>query len=141
MAWKLCLSAVLAATCIVSTSASAQSASVSINARVNTICTAQITGVPPARFDQGLNLIGEIVELCNNVDGYRLVVRHSEMSSGAYWTLDNKPINISELANTTVLVDSSIPAYRERQLGLYLTEPMSNADPLILYAEPKGVIF
>ena len=141
MTRTLRLSMILATVLTASTSARAEGGSISINARVRTICTAEIKAAPSAIFEKGLNSVGELTELCNSVEGYRLVLRHSEMSQGAYWLLDGIPVDIEKSTDMTVLVDSTQPAYRQRHLALYLPEAISEQFPFVLYAEPKGMIF
>ena len=141
MTRALRLSMILAAVLTANTAARAEGGSLSISARVKTVCTAEITAAPSAIFEKGLNRVGELIELCNSVEGYRLVVRHSEMSQGAYWLLDGIPIDVEKSSDVTVLVDSTQPAYRRRRLALYLPEPISERFPFVLYAEPKGMVF
>ena len=141
MTRTLRLSMILATVLTTSTAAHAEGGSISINARVRTVCTAEIKAAPFAMFEKGLNRVGELIELCNSVEGYRLVVKHSEMSQGAYWLLDGIPIDVEKSSDVTVLVDSTQPAYRQRHLALYLPEPISERFPLVLYAEPKGMVF
>ena len=141
MTRTLRLSMILATVLTTSTAAHAEGGSISINARVRTVCTAEIKAAPFAMFEKGLNRVGELIELCNSVEGYRLVVKHSEMSQGAYWLLDGIPIDVEKSSDVTVLVDSTQPAFRQRYLALYLPEPISERFPLVLYAEPKGMVF
>lgn len=118
----------------------AQDAAVSINARARTICTVELGFGAPAKYEAGFNYLGQMTELCNNVEGYRLVLDHPQGMVGAAILLDGQRIEIAPSASRTVIVDSSQPAYQEREIGLELA---SGADslPMVIYAEPKGMIF
>lgn len=137
------LTRVLVFACLVGAtapSARAQDAGVSIQARARTICTVNLGFSVPIRYDAGINLLGRMTELCNNVEGYRLVLDHPAGLDGAAILLDGRRIELAAGVRRTVLVDSSHPAFEERQIGLELARGADSV-PMILYAEPKGMVF
>lgn len=107
---------------------------------VPTVCRADING-DVSMLHQGVNDLGRITELCNDVDGYRLVLDHPTGLQGAYLLLDGQHIAIETDAGETVLVDSDVPAERERNLQLVLADAREHFVPLTIYAEPKGMRF
>ena len=121
-------------------SAAAQDQSIAINARVKTICKVDIHFNPPLRYAAGINHLGQITELCNNVEGYILVLDHPRGMTGAALLLDGQRVEIADDANRTVIVDSRQPAFKQREVGLELAQ-MAEIMPMIIYAEPKGMVF
>lgn len=117
-----------------------QSSHVSISGRVPTICTVSANLQATSNLTSGINSLGRLVELCNNREGYRLVLNHPSGILGAAILLDGERIAIAPSSTQTVLVDSNYAAFEERQLDLELTAS-SDPLPLTLYAEPKGAIF
>lgn len=118
---------------------SAEQASVNIVARARTICTVTLPGTQQP-LQAGQNNFGRMTELCNNIDGYRLVLAHPRGLVGAAVLLDGQRVAISPDANQTVIVDRNYPAYQERQLALELASAAPTL-PLTIFAEPKGVVF
>lgn len=117
-----------------------QGSNISISGRVPTVCTVDANLQASSNFSSGVNSLGRIVALCNNREGYRLVLQHPSGIPGATILLDGERIAIQPFATQTVLIDSDHAAFEERQLDLELAAS-SDGIPLTLYAEPKGVIF
>lgn len=120
--------------------AAAGSVSIGINGRVGTVCRVEIGGAPAPRFEAGETSLGRMTELCNNVDGYRLVLSHPVGLQDAWMVVDGQRIPISSTSTTTVIVDSNAPAAREREVGIVLSSGAATLD-LTLRAEAKGMIF
>lgn len=120
--------------------AAASSVSIGINGRVGTVCRVEIGGAPAPRFEAGETSLGRMTELCNNVEGYRLVLSHPLGLQDAWMVVDGQRIPISSTSTTTVIVDSNAPAARERELGIVLSSGAATLD-LALRAEAKGMIF
>ncbi len=117
-----------------------QGTHVGISGRVPTICTVDADLQATSSLVSGRNSLGRLVELCNNREGYRLVLKHPSGLRGATILLDGQRIAIAPSATQTVLVDSNHAAFQERQLDLELAVP-SAPIALTLYAEPKGAVF
>lgn len=112
---------------------------INIMGRVATVCRVSLAGGASA-VEPGEQMLGRLTELCNNVDGYRLVLLHPAGLQDAFVVLDGQRIPIAADATRTVIVDSNRPAYRERDLTLVLaegTEPVA----VNIEAQPKGMIF
>jgi hypothetical protein len=138
---KYALAAVALLVSIVSPLAAAsQGAQVAINGRVRTVCTVDLAFETLPHLRAGLNQLGAMVELCNNVEGYRLILDHPAGLAGAAILLDGRRIEIEPSSTRTVIVDSSRPAYEQRQLGLELAAP-TDIGQMRIYAEPKGAVF
>ncbi|MBU1385705.1 MAG: hypothetical protein KKG14_07230 [Alphaproteobacteria bacterium] len=125
---------------LAATSAAADGVSVSIHGRVGTVCRVEVGGPPAPRFEVGETRLGRMTELCNNVDGYRLVLSHPVGLQDAWMVVDGQRIPISPTSSTTVIVDSNGPAAREREVGIVLSSASDTLD-LTLRAEAKGAIF
>lgn len=117
-----------------------QGSHVSISGRVATICTVDANLQASSNLISGRNSLGRLVELCNNREGYRVVLNHPSGMRGAAILLDGQRIAIAPSSTQTVLVDSNHAGFEERQLDLELTVP-SEPIALTLYAEPKGAVF
>lgn len=122
------------------TAAAPQSGYVAINARVPTVCRVDIAFDKSARLRTGVNQLGVTTELCNNVEGYRIILGHPAGITGAAILLDGKRISIEPSAQQTVILDSSHPAYAQRQLAIELTSPV-DLGTMTMYAEPRGAVF
>lgn len=133
---------ILIATAILLTAAPAAADGVSIGilGRVSTICRVEVGGPPTPRFEVGETRLGRMTELCNNVEGYRLVLSHPVGLQDAWMVLDGERIPISPTASTTVIVDSNSPAAREREVAIVLSSATDTLD-LSVRAEAKGMIF
>jgi len=121
-------------------SAASQGGYVAINARVPTVCIVDVAFNNGLRLQAGLNQLGRMVELCNNVEGYRLILSHPSGMTGAAILIDGRRIAIEPSATRTVILDASHPAYEQRQLAIELAGPADLAS-MTMYAEPKGAVF
>lgn len=124
-----------------SAASAADGVSIGLRGRVATICRVEFTSFSSGQLHEGENALGRMTELCNNVEGYRLVLNHPEGLVDAWILLDGQQISLASNSTRTVIVDSHIPAYRERQLSLRLAQDIDAPIPLSLYAEAKGVTF
>jgi hypothetical protein len=120
--------------------AAASSVSISISARARTICKVEVGAVAVPEFQPGETDLGHMTELCNNVEGYRLVLSHPAGLVDAWAVVDGVRIPLSSTTTQTVIVDSDAPAFRERDLGIILSSAEPNLG-LSLRAEAKGMIF
>lgn len=123
--------------------AGAEEMSIGIVGRVRTICDVSLAGGATEALHRGDNRLGRMTELCNSVEGYRLVMEHPRGLTNAFVVIGGgRRIPLSEAATSTVIVDSDHPTYVERDLTLVLAEtPAGRATSITLYAEPKGVTF
>lgn len=113
---------------------------INIMGRVATVCRVSLTDGRTPSFEPGEQMLGRLTELCNNVDGYRLVLLHPAGLEDAFVILDGERIPISSNATRTIIVDSSHPAYRERDLTLVLAQGVEPV-PVNIEAQPKGMVF
>lgn len=131
----------VAALCAGTAPALASSATVTFTGRVPTICRVALSDAPPVILQAGDNRLGSTDELCNSVDGYRIVLNHPSGLVDAWVIIDGARIAINSGATSTVIVDSSQPGDGRRELGLHLARPVEGPLPLSLAAEVKGAIF
>lgn len=112
---------------------------INIMGRVATVCRVSLAG-GASTVEPGEQMLVRLTELCNNVEGYRLVLLHPAGLEDAFVVLDGERIAISADATRTVIVDSNRPAYRERDLTLVLAE---GSEPVAvnIEAQPKGMLF
>ena len=118
----------------------AAGAVVNIVGRVPTICRVSLEGGYTLGSDASERPLGTLVELCNNVEGYRLVLVHPAGLKDAAVILDGERIQIETETTRTVIVDSNHPAFRGRSMTLLVAEG-TEAVPINIEAQPKGMIF
>lgn len=119
----------------------ADGVSISFSGRVPTVCRVSMASSTALPLREGRNELGRTAELCNSEDGYRLVLNHPAGLTNAFAVVDGTPVAISANATSTVIVDSSEPADRQRQLALVLSAPLDDAFAISLTAEAKGAIY
>lgn len=135
-----CLVAIACALASGTPSLAATNAGVGINARVPTVCTAELSLTQISMEGPGSRITGSLEELCNSVDGYRLVLSHPRGVQGAEVDLDGTSVPISAEATKTVLIDTNQPGYVTREFALIFAE-REDIIPMSIYAEPKGRAF
>lgn len=108
--------------------------------RVPTVCRVSLAGTIAPDLGPGEQMLGRLTELCNNVEGYRLVLLHPSGLEDAFVVLDGARIPISANTTRTVIVDSNSPAYREHDLSLILAQDVGPV-AVNIEAQPKGMIF
>ena len=113
---------------------------INIVGRVATVCRVSLEGGSGFAAGGGERELGRLVELCNNVEGYRLVLLHPAGLQDAAVVLDGERIPISPEATRTVIVDSNHAAYRGRNMTLLVADG-TDAVPINIEAQPKGMIF
>jgi len=122
------------------TPAAAGSVSIGIRATARTICKVEVGAAAVPAFEAGETELGRMTELCNNVEGYRLILNHPAGLVDAFAVVDGQRVPLSATSTQTIIVDSNHPAFRERNLGIVL----SSAQPVLglsLRAEAKGMVF
>jgi hypothetical protein len=117
------------------------SPSLSVSARVPTVCEVGLASPALSQFNGGANNLGTLTELCNDVAGYTITLHHPEGLADAWIDLGDRQVPISSTATETVIVDSNEPAYRERPVRLVLAQAPGGPIRLSLDAQPKGTIF
>jgi len=118
----------------------ADSVSIGITAHVRTICKVEVAAAAVSELQSGETSLGRMTELCNNLEGYQLVLTHPAGLVDAWAVVDGVRVPISAAGTETVIVDSNAPAYRERSLGIILPSGQPNLG-LSLRAEAKGIIY
>jgi len=119
----------------------ADGVSISFSGRVPTVCRVSMASGTMQPLREGTNELGRTSELCNSEDGYRLVLNHPAGLTNAFAMVDGTPVPLSASATSTVIVDSSEPADRQRQLALVLAAPLDDPFAISLTAEAKGAIY
>jgi hypothetical protein len=114
--------------------------SVGIRGTVRTICRVEVGAAAVPAFQAGETGLGRMTELCNNVEGYRLILIHPAGLVDAFAVVDGQRVPLSSTATQTIIVDSNQPAFRERDLGIILSSGQT-AMGLSLRAEAKGMMF
>ncbi|KJV40314.1 hypothetical protein [Brevundimonas sp. KM4] len=113
---------------------------INIMGRVATVCRVSLAGGSPRVAENGKRDLGRLTELCNNVDGYRLVLLHPAGLEDAAVMVDGQRIPIASDSTRTVIVDSDHADYRDRNLTLLVADN-TLAVPVNIEAQPKGMIF
>ena len=113
---------------------------INIMGRVATVCRVSLAGGSPQVAENGERDLGRLTELCNNVDGYRLVLLHPSGLEDAAVMVDGQRIPISPDSTRTIIVDSNHADYRDRNLTLLVADNTLSV-PVNLEAQPKGMIF
>ncbi|WP_295206980.1 hypothetical protein [uncultured Brevundimonas sp.] len=113
---------------------------IDIMGRVATVCRVSLAGGSPQVAENGERDLGRLTELCNSVDGYRLVLLHPAGLEDAAVMVDDQRIPIASDSTRTVIVDSDHPDYRDRNLTLLVADN-TLAVPVNIEAQPKGMIF
>lgn len=113
---------------------------INIMGRVATVCRVSLAGGSPVVANNGERDLGRLTELCNNVDGYRLVLLHPAGLEDAAVMVDGERIPISPDSTRTIIVDSNHADYRDRNLTLLVADN-SLSVPINIEAQPKGLIF
>lgn len=106
---------------------------------VRTICKVEFSNPAPI-VTAGVVEFGNMTELCNQRDGYRLIMHHPEGMEGARFEIGGREVELSS-GTETVLVDSSHPSFRVSEARLELAG--GDSDPTALYfrVEPRGSIY
>lgn len=136
--------AVLVALAIGATPASASDgASLSISARVPTVCQVSVASSPSLPFQSGANNLGVMTELCNSMAGYTVTLNHPAGLTDAWVEIGSTRVPISATATHTIIVDAASAEYRERPLRLVLSDDdmQDGAIALSIDAQPKGPVF
>ncbi len=124
----------------VSVSMAADKATKEISGSAPTVCTASVTASEGSLGHPGTRLSGHLTELCNDVNGYRLVLAHPSGLTDASVQLNGVSVPLNEGATRTVITDSNHARYLVREFALVLSNGEAGF-PLTLYTEPKGAIF
>jgi hypothetical protein len=104
---------------------------------VPTICRAQFTA-GAAQPDQSVVDLGVLTELCNNLGGYRVVLRHASDLTGGTVTVDGETKSLSS-TGFTVITDAAGPAAVAKSVSIDFG---SNAPGSIgVMIQPKGAVF
>ncbi len=119
--------------------AAADGVSIGINATARTICRVEVGAAATPTFEAGETALGRMTELCNNVEGYRLILIHPAGLVDAFAVVDGQRVPLSS-AGQTVIVDSDQPAARARDIGIVLSTRQDGLT-LGLRAEAKGMTF
>ncbi len=116
------------------------STSVTIGGRVRTICQVSVSSAVPVSDAEAHRYSGRMSELCNNVEGYQLILRHPQGLENASVELDGQRIALSSQSTQTVIVDSQHPAARDRNFVLSFDAAAAVGD-FNIEAQPKGPRF
>lgn len=121
--------------------AQAEPSTTRINIRgiVPTICRVEFSQAAVATGEDRVDL-GQMTQLCNNIEGYRVIVQHPAGLSGAHFSVDGVEAPLSS-GTETVLVDSNDPAYRTSGVSLHLASASAELSALSFRIEPKGATY
>lgn len=114
-------------------------ANLRVHATVRTICLLDFA-TDTVTPDAGQINLGTVTQLCNNRDGYRVVLQHPVGMTGANFILDGRVIPLSQGSETTLL-DSDHPAFRLSEAQLELGSSDNQLDRLTFRIEPKGPVY
>ena len=106
---------------------------------VRTVCRMEFSGYQSPRIN-GIVDFGTVMQLCNNRQGYRVVMQHPTNMGGATFVLDGQAIPLSN-GNETVIVDSARPAFKLGSAQLDVSNVNVPVQSLSFRIEPKGAVF
>ena len=113
---------------------------IEIRGIVPTICRVEFNQ-PAAPVSDNVVELGQMLQFCNNMEGYRIVVVHPDGLQGATLTVDGEQVPVTS-GSETVLVDSDHPVYRHSDVRLQLASASTDNLPALSFRiEPKGMIF
>lgn len=105
---------------------------------VRTICDVEFNGSAVAVSSNRVDL-GQMLQSCNNSEGYRIVVQHPSGLTNASIEIDGTAVPLSS-GNETVIVDANEPDYRISAASLNAPNATQLAT-LSFRIEPKGGVF
>ncbi|MBX3561927.1 MAG: hypothetical protein KF780_08955 [Sphingomonas sp.] len=117
--------------------ASSENASINIRGTVRTVCRVQFN--QPTVANGAVIQLGQMQQLCNNIDGYRVVMQHPAGLNGATVSVDGVETPLSS-GNETILVDSNRPDFRTSEVSLNFGD-MAGPGALSFRIEPKGTLY
>ena len=121
------------------TFAGAGSASFTIHAVVPTICRVEYDGGIAPVAGQTTDL-GQITELCNDADGYQVVLVTPAGLTGSAAILDGTTIPLAANGQT-VIVDSNSDAFKKQDLKIQLAASAPAFGTVQFATTPKGAIY
>ena len=121
-------------------SAAAGEADIGISARARTVCTASFVQPLPTSLAAGASNRGRAENLCNNLEGFQLILEHPRGLQNARIILDGTVVTLSETASSTVVLDSPHPVYAEHDLTVLVSAQQASS-AFELRAEARGQIF
>lgn len=139
--FKLAAIAIIGGTTVIggqgAVGATSENASVNIRGIVPTVCRVQFS--QPTVANGPVIQLGQMQQLCNNIDGYRVVMQHPAGLNGATVSVDGVETPISS-GNETILVDSNRPAFRTSEVSLNFGDT-DGPGALSFRIEPKGTVY
>lgn len=139
MRGKILTAALIAAASAVPAHAAPERAVFQISGIVPTICRVSFNQ-PVISMGGDMVELGTFEQLCNDRDGYRVVLQHPANMQGAQIDIDGVLVPLSAGTETTV-IDSNVPNYRMSHARLQLASSQSEMTTLSFRVEPKGMIF
>ncbi len=138
--WGLSVLAGLSATLHIATPAQAETSTTRINIQgvVPTICRVEFSQPLGTVHGEAVNF-GQMTQLCNNAEGYRVVMQHPAGLTGAF-LIDGVATPLSS-GTETVLVDSNNPTYRMAGASIQLAAGSSQFASVSFRIEPKGMTY
>lgn len=136
--------AVLIALAMGATPASASNgSSLTIFARVPTVCHVTVAPGASLPFQSGANNLGVMTELCNSLAGYTVTLNHPAGLTDAWVEIGSARVPISAIATHTIIVDAPTAEFRERPLRLILSDDDMQGGSIAwsLDAQVKGPVF
>lgn len=116
------------------------SATFRIVGTVSTICQIEFQSQAVTPGNDVVEL-GQVSELCNNEDGYRVIMQHPAGLQNAKIEIHGAMVPLSA-GSETVIVDANEPDERIGQARLFLATGTATELPMLSFrVEPKGPIY
>lgn len=116
-----------------------QVASFRFTAVVKTVCRLEFANMAAPKSDDIVDL-GQLTQLCNSRNGYRVTMVHPTNMGGATLMLGGQSIPLSN-GNETVIVDANRAALQVSDAQLFLNHSDAELGSLSFRIEPKGATF
>ena len=121
----------------ISASAATERASFRLAGTVHTICRVSFSGTGQA--SQNSIDLGNVEQLCNSRNGYRVVMQHPANLGQAVLVIGTRRIPLSP-GNETVIINENHPVFASQTAQLEIASTQS-VPALSFRIEPKGAIF
>lgn len=116
-----------------------QVANFRFTAIVKTVCRLEFANMAAPQSDDVVDL-GQLTQLCNSRNGYRVTMVHPTNMGGSTLMLGGQSIPLSN-GNETVIVDANRAALQVSDAQLHLNHSDTPLSSLSFRIEPKGAIF
>jgi len=111
-----------------------------VQGRVATLCRIDFDRPLAGQATGGVIELGTYSTLCNDRDGYRIVMRHAAGLQHAAIEIDGVTVPLSS-GSETVIVDSGRPEFHTGAARIVLADGSAQPGSISFRVEPKGAVY